>query len=82
MPGPQTPWPVQDSLPWLAQHEYAVVGSSHLSEQLEAQVQQEWFEDGRRKMRTWLYSCLGVCQQAVSRQQGSSGAHADAFCPR
>ena len=73
MPGSQTLWPAQDSLLPLAGHTLPWVAPLALLSDLEAHVQQGWFEDGRRTKRSWPRSWLGARQQTESGQQASPG---------
>ena len=74
VPGSQTLWPAQDSLLPLAGHTLPWVAPLALLSDLEAHVQQGWFEDGRRTKRSCPRSWLRARQQIVSGQQASPGS--------
>ena len=75
MPGPQALRPAQDWLLRLAWHELAWLVPLALLSELEAHVQQGWFEDGPITKRSWPRSWLGARHQTASGQQASPGPH-------
>ena len=66
VPGPQLLWLAQDLLLWLAWHALPWLARLAMQPELEAQVQQGWFADGRRTDRSLSRSWLETRQQAVS----------------